>query len=156
MFQNIRLSKRLDSRHVVYFIVSSEIVYSRPFYQCFASTMASANPNPVPDQVANENTLQTSDLAGVFRIWDSKHTTPHYDPVPVLTRYAHHVLFHEFRNSTKTPHFPLSDSPSYSRRNRRFSCARTRIPLTSGTPRGPIPTANSAGCLNCSSGRTCS
>lgn len=48
--------------------------------------MASANPGAVADQ-ANENSLQTSDLAGVFRIWDSKHTTPHYDPVPVLTRY---------------------------------------------------------------------
>lgn len=28
------------------------------------------------------------DLAGVFRIWDAKQTTPHYDPVPVLTRYV--------------------------------------------------------------------
>lgn len=50
--------------------------------------MASANPSAVAANEANENsnTLQTSDLAGVFRIWDAKHTTPHYDPVPVLTR----------------------------------------------------------------------
>lgn len=35
---------------------------------------------------ADETALQGRDLPAIFRLWEEKHSTPGFDPVPILTR----------------------------------------------------------------------
>lgn len=47
------------------------------------NTAIMAGPN---DQQPQDIPLKDRDLHSIFRLWEEQHSTPHYDPVPILTR----------------------------------------------------------------------